>query len=141
MRKKGISVLRLLGMAAASLCIYSCIAVKGEAAETGRYIAEDVLSPEVETEITERIASMSLHEKVCQMIVCYPSQLAGVKNVTEMNDTMEQMLELLPVGGVILDKTNMKKALEWVRDMSRKPECCGIYAAHDPEVKPGSYEF
>ena len=58
-------------MAVASLCIYSCIAVKGEAAETGRYIAEDVLSPEVETEITERIASMSLHEKVCQMIVCY----------------------------------------------------------------------
>lgn len=122
MRKKSISVLRLLGMAVASLCIYSCIAVKGEAAETGRYIAEDVLSPEVETEITEMIASMSLHEKVCQMIVCYPSQLAGVKNVTEMNDTMEQMLELLPVGGVILDKTNMKNKAQVAKFISDMQE-------------------
>lgn len=43
--------------------------------------------------------------------------------------------------GPVYDKANMKKALEWVRDMGRKAECCGIYAAHDPEVKQGTYEF
>ena len=49
--------------------------------------------------------------------------------------------EDIALPGPIYDKANMKEALEWVRDMSRKPECCGIYAAHDPEVKQGIYEF
>ncbi|MCR5209071.1 MAG: glycoside hydrolase family 3 protein [Lachnospiraceae bacterium] len=108
MKKIKRSVVRLFAMAVVSLSIYGCIFVKGEAVENSKYISKDDLSPEEEKAIADKIASMSLHEKVCQMIVCYPEQLAGVENVTEVNETMEQMFELLPVGGVILDKSNMK---------------------------------
>ena len=49
--------------------------------------------------------------------------------------------EDIALPGPIYDKDNMRKALEWVQQMSRKENCAGIYAAHDPEVPQGKYEI
>lgn len=47
--------------------------------------------------------------------------------------------EKLALPGPIYDKENMKKALHWIQNMSRKENCIGIFAAHDPEIKQGEY--
>ncbi len=52
------------------------------------------------------IASMSLHEKICQMIIVTPSVLAGASKVTSA-DSMQIPLSNYPVGGLILDKSNI----------------------------------
>lgn len=49
--------------------------------------------------------------------------------------------EDLKLPGPIYSKKNMMKALQWVQKMSRLPNCAGIYAAHDPEIPQGTYEF
>ena len=49
--------------------------------------------------------------------------------------------EDLKLPGPIYDKQNMKKALEWVRSESRKENCTGIYAAHDPEGARGGADL
>lgn len=49
--------------------------------------------------------------------------------------------EELKLPGPIYDKENMRKALRWVQQMSLMPDCTGIYAAHDPEIPQGTYEF
>lgn len=49
--------------------------------------------------------------------------------------------EDIALPGPIYNKDNMRTALEWVQKESRKEGCAGVYAAHDPEIKPGLYEF
>ncbi|MBP3755285.1 MAG: glycoside hydrolase family 3 [Lachnospiraceae bacterium] len=52
------------------------------------------------------IASMSLHEKICQMIIVTPAVLTGSSKVTSA-DSMQIPLGNYPVGGLILDKSNI----------------------------------
>lgn len=61
------------------------------------------------------IASMSLHEKICQMIIVTPSVLAGASKVTSA-DSMQIPLSNYPVGGLILDKSNIVNGtqLSWM---------------------------
>lgn len=49
--------------------------------------------------------------------------------------------ERLALPGPIYDKENMKKALQWVREMNCKENCIGIFAAHDSEIKQGEYRL
>lgn len=49
--------------------------------------------------------------------------------------------EKLRLPGPIYSKENMRHALAYISEQSRRTECAGIYAAHDPEVLPGIYEF
>lgn len=50
---------------------------------------------------------MSLREKVCQLLIVYPSDLAGKAKVTQAGDSTREGLERLPVGGVLYDASNM----------------------------------
>ena len=52
------------------------------------------------------IASMSLHEKICQMIIVTPAVLTGSSKVTSA-DSMQIPLSNYPVGGLIMDKSNI----------------------------------
>ncbi len=55
------------------------------------------------------IASMTLHEKICQMIIVTPAVLTHESKVTSA-DNMYLPLQSYPVGGIILDKSNIVNA-------------------------------
>lgn len=75
----------------------------------GNDISEDtVISHQLSysDDIDTIIASMTLHEKICQMIIVTPSVLTGQSKVTSA-DTMYLALQNYPVGGMIMDKSNI----------------------------------
>jgi len=49
--------------------------------------------------------------------------------------------EELRLPGPIYRPENMTRALAWVRAESRRENCAGVYAAHDPEIQPGQYKI
>jgi glyoxylase-like metal-dependent hydrolase (beta-lactamase superfamily II) len=49
--------------------------------------------------------------------------------------------EELRLPGPVCDLENMTAALEWVQAESRRENCAGVYAAHDPEVRQGKYKI
>ncbi len=62
-------------------------------------------------DIDTMIACMSLHEKICQMIIVTPSVLTGTSKVTSA-ESMYLALQNYPVGGMILDKSNIVNAAQ-----------------------------
>lgn len=52
-----------------------------------------------------------------------------------------QSWEELDVPGFGFDKELEVKCLKWIKDMSEKPGCVGIYASHDADVVPQTIEF
>lgn len=73
--------------------------------------------PEPELSAARRLLEgMSLREKVCQMFVVFPVNLAGADQVTEAGEPTRLALEQYPVGGLIYDRTNMA-GKQQVRDM------------------------
>lgn len=66
-------------------------------------------SPEL-TRAEELLADMSLREKLCQMFLIYPSALTSAAPVTAADEQLAQALADWPVGGFLLDKTNMTDA-------------------------------
>lgn len=45
--------------------------------------------------------------------------------------------ESLRLPGPLSNKDQMIESLKWVRNMSHKENCMGIFATHDPNIKPG----
>lgn len=43
--------------------------------------------------------------------------------------------ESLRMPGPLVNKEDMIRSLEWIRNMVHKKECVGVFATHDPEVK------
>lgn len=66
-------------------------------------------SPEL-TRAEELLADMSLREKLCQMFLIYLSALTSAAPVTAADEQLAQALADWPVGGFLLDKTNMTDA-------------------------------
>ena len=64
----------------------------------------------------EVLASMTEYEKVCQLFMVFPNQLTGVYSQTVAGESTRSGLEQYPVGGVILDQTNMASQAQ-VREM------------------------
>ena len=62
------------------------------------------------------LETMTLREKVCQLFVVFPVNLAGPDQVTEAGEPTRLALEQYPVGGLIYDRTNMA-GKEQARDM------------------------
>lgn len=56
---------------------------------------------------SELLAGMTLHEKVCQLFIVHPEALTGASPVLSADATLEQALAGWPVGGLLLDKSNM----------------------------------
>lgn len=57
--------------------------------------------------VQEIMDAMTLREKLCQLFVVYPSALAGVSPVLTADEILEQAMADWPVGGFLLDKSNM----------------------------------
>ena len=73
--------------------------------------------PEPEPSAAQQLLeTMTLREKVCQLFVVFPVNLAGPDQVTEAGEPTRLALEQYPVGGLIYDRTNMA-GKEQVRDM------------------------
>ena len=63
--------------------------------------------PEPKTLAETVLEGMTLREKVCQLFVAYPVDLAGADQVTQAGEATRQALEEYPVGGLIYDRTNL----------------------------------
>ena len=53
------------------------------------------------------IANMTLHEKVCQMIIATPASLTGERKPKSAGVLMKSALTVYPVGGLIFDGSNI----------------------------------
>lgn len=47
----------------------------------------------------------------------------------------------LALPGPLVNADEMKRSLSWIRDLRSHEACAGVFAAHDPAVEPGVYEF
>lgn len=54
------------------------------------------------------LSQMTLHEKVCQMLVVTPESITGVEAVTAAGDTTKKALQAMPVGGILYSKPNLR---------------------------------
>ncbi len=59
-------------------------------------------------DVEGQLASMTLHEKVCQMFCVYPEDLGGSGYLTVAGETQRQTLERYPYGGVCYFLSNIK---------------------------------
>jgi beta-N-acetylhexosaminidase len=80
----------------------------GNAAETTKEGSLKYYVPDIEVE--EQMASMTLHEKVCQMVIVSTTTLTGVKDAKISGDITKSALEKYPVGGIIYDSKNIENA-------------------------------
>ena len=56
------------------------------------------------------VSNMSLHEKVCQLIIVKPKDFTGESRVTAAGDLMKNCLEYYPVGGFIYEADSVVNA-------------------------------
>ncbi len=89
---------------------------------------EPAPEPEPEPDPLEVLLSgMSLREKVCQLFVVFPQAITDGACVTEAGEAMAAGLEAYPVGGLLLDRTNLvsqdqvRAMLEDTQSYSRIP--------------------
>lgn len=90
--------------------------------------------------IKEKIESMSLEEKVCQMFLVSPETLTGVGQVVAAGETTKESLQDNPVGGVILfshnlvDKEQTENMLKNMQQFSRNSGAgIGVFISVDEE--------
>ena len=61
-------------------------------------------------QVDDYVASMTLHEKVCQMIIATPASLTGEFKPKSAGFLMQNALTAYPVGGLIFDTGNISDA-------------------------------
>ncbi|MGN0484485.1 MAG: glycoside hydrolase family 3 protein [Lachnospiraceae bacterium] len=66
------------------------------------------ISPDVQRKAKEKVASMTLSEKVCQLFFITPEQLTGIGCVVQAGDPTKLALEDYPIGGLIYFTSNLK---------------------------------
>lgn len=81
---------------------------------------EPTPTPDLAEEI---LAGMTLHEKVCQLLVVKPSAITGVSRVTAAGDATRAALERYPVAGLLYDATNLV-TMEQVKTMLANVQGC-----------------
>lgn len=69
------------------------------------------------------LAEMTLHEKICQLLVVKPSAITGVSRVTAAGDATRAALERYPVAGLLYDATNLV-TMEQVKTMLANVQSC-----------------
>ena len=83
---------------------------------TATYTTKLTTAPPVTTVTTtfsaptpeDALKDMTLREKVSQMFIVTPEQLAGVSKATEANTTMKRRLADIPVGGILFGEDNIE---------------------------------
>ncbi|NCC44517.1 MAG: glycoside hydrolase family 3 protein, partial [Clostridia bacterium] len=78
--------------------------------------ASSTADSELNAKIEEKIAQMTLEEKVAQLFIITPDALTGVDGVTAAGDTTKQALQQYPVGGLIYFEQNLDRT-EQVKTM------------------------
>ena len=85
------------------------------------------------------ISQMSLHEKICQMLIVTPESLTGYDCVTASGETTRQCLEQYPVGGLIYFAANLesmeqaKQMLSDAKQIQKDIDCIPLFYAVDEE--------
>lgn len=90
----------------------------------------------VETQAEGLLAEMSLREKVLQMFIVTPEQLAGVSGpVTQCGDTSRQAIQNNPVGGIIYFADNLQDRAQCQEMISGLQEASplGLFISVDEE--------
>ena len=85
----------------------------GREESTGEQEAEAEPAPETEEErlareIAEKLMSMTLEEKVCQLFMITPEALTGADPVVQAGDMTREALNTYPVGGLIYFAKNLQ---------------------------------
>lgn len=81
-------------------------AVPAETAEAAP--AEETASATFSQAVSDKVASMTTEEKVAQLFVITPEQLAHVGTVVATRDTMSEKISQYPVGGLIYHAANIQ---------------------------------
>ncbi len=81
-------------------------------------ISETSIDPEPDLAET-LISDMTLHEKICQLFIVMPKQLTGVSGQKRAGKDMRTALADYPVGGMLLDGTNIS-SVKQVKALNKK---------------------
>lgn len=88
-----------------------------------------------EVRAREILEAMSLHEKICQMMIVYPEDVAGVERVSISGPLMESGLKSWPVGGLVYAAKNLEDSQQ-VKDMTsgaQERSALGLFICVDEE--------
>ena len=85
--------------------------------------------------VKQYISTMTLREKVCQMIIADPENLVTTHDVTKVDVEMKQALADYPVGGIMLKSRNIesKKQLKKLLKNLQKQSEIALFLAVDEE--------
>ena len=85
--------------------------------------------------VKQYISTMTLREKVCQMIIADPENLVTTHDVTKVDAEMKQALADYPVGGIMLKSRNIenKKQLKKLLKNLQKQSEIALFLAVDEE--------
>ncbi len=96
---------------------------EGETEDAG----DDEDADPVRDEIIDGIIDdLTVHEKVCQLFVVYPSAITGVKNVTVAGNMTKDALAKYPVGGFLYNKSNMEDKQQLTDMLTKVQYFCDI---------------
>ena len=90
-------------------------------------------------QITDRLSSMSLEEKVAQLFFITPEALTGFQTVTAAGETTKAALDRYPVGGLVyfsqnlLSPTQTKEMLSTIQDYMTEKQGFPIFLGVDEE--------
>lgn len=131
------SLLLLIGcfLLALGLGLFAGLAISGHirerVPETPAEPAEETeapaLTPDQDALIQEKVAGMTLYEKVAQMLIIEPEQLTGEARVTTAGAQTQQALAGMPVGGIMysaenfIDKAQVQEMLSVTQSGSKIP--------------------
>lgn len=62
------------------------------------------------------LSNMTLHDKICQLLIVEPEDLSDISPVTSVDNTTTKMIQDMPVGGILYSKQNLISK-EQVREM------------------------
>lgn len=97
-------------------------------------------SPDAGTGGADRLLKeMSLHEKICQMMVVTPEALTGVDQVTAAGEVTRAAMNDYPVGGILLfaenliDRTQTAGMISNLQQFAKERSRAGVFVSVDEE--------
>lgn len=62
---------------------------------------------DTQKQIEELLATMTLREKICQMLFVTPERIAGGTSITKVDETVAESMRIYPVGGILYSVQNL----------------------------------
>ena len=92
---------------------------------------EEALTPDEDTLIQETVASMTLYEKICQLLIVEPEHLTGEAVVTSAGEAMQTALAGMPVCGIMYSEENLKDKAQVQSMLAVAMRCPNVYLVPD----------